>query len=203
MRAVIADLPKHWLAEREHSDAARWDEVWNGEIHMPPVPTVGHQDLKLDLTAYLKRWWAVPKGNRVHPEVNLTTPADEAEWRTNFRIPDAVLLTPDRFHINKGAYLCGAPLVCVEVYSPGDESYEKLEFYGNLGVPEIWIIDRDSKETEVFLLQPDGTYAARPADSDGWVRSPATGIEFWPNLAGKLKLRLNGDPTTEEFIPVT
>ena len=101
MRAVIADLPKHWLEERKHSDAAQWDEMWNGVLHMPPMPNGMHQDFLLDLAIYLKRCWAKPGGNRLRHEVNLTTPEDEAHWTHNYRIPDLVLLTPDRFAIDK------------------------------------------------------------------------------------------------------
>ena len=65
-----------------------------------------------------------------------TTPDDEERWTKNYRIPDLVLLTPDRFHIDKCDYMAGAPLVCVEIFSPDDESYEKLPFYASLGVPD-------------------------------------------------------------------
>jgi Uma2 family endonuclease len=202
MRAVIAEMPKHWLAERATSDAAQWDEIWNGELHMPPMPNRMHQYLERDLMNYVLKRWALPNGNDVTHQVNLTTPIDEPNWRNNYRIPDLVLLTPDRFHIDKGEYMAGAPLVCVEVYSPGDDSYQKLDFYAGLGVPEVWIIARDSRETDLYLLRPDGTYSEQPIGPGGWVCSPATGIELRPTPSGKLAVRMNGDESTEEVIPV-
>jgi Uma2 family endonuclease len=202
MRAVIAGMPKRWLTEHAVSDAAQWDEMWDGELHTPPMPNRMHQNLERDLMTYLMKRWALQNGNRVNQQVNLTTPDDEAEWVKNYRIPDMILLTPDRFDIDKGEYMAGAPLVCVEIYSPCDESYQKLDFYRDLGVPEVWIITRDSKGIDLYVLQTDGKYTEHSSGPDAWVRSPATGVELRPTPAGKLSVRLNGDATTEEVIPV-
>jgi Uma2 family endonuclease len=54
-------------------------------------------------------------------------------WPDNHRIPDLVLLTPARFAIDRNEYFEGAPDVVVEIRSPGDESYEKRDFYAALG----------------------------------------------------------------------
>src|SRR5207249_6606250 len=112
--------------------------------------------------------------------VNITTPADEHRLLWNFRIADIVLLTPDRFHIDKNEYMAGAPLVVVEVRSPGDETYEKFGFYAGLGVPEVWVFDRDTRVPDLYALVPGPKYDPIPAGPDGWVRSPATGVEFRP-----------------------
>lgn len=117
MRAVIAEMPKRWLAEHKASEAAQWDEVWNGVLHMPPMPNRLHQRFNRDLVNYLQARWAKPRGGQVDQEVNLTTPEDERDWINNYRIPDAVLLPPDRFHIDRGPYMAGAPLVVIKVKS--------------------------------------------------------------------------------------
>jgi Uma2 family endonuclease len=200
MRAVIADMPKRWLEERKTSEAAQWDEMWDGVLHMPPMPNRMHQDIGADLLVYLKLHWARPNGCRVNQEVNLTTPEDESTWTLNYRIPDMVLLTPDRFHIDRGEYMAGAPNVVVEIRSPGDESYEKLPFYAALGVPEVWVINRDTKIPEVFALQPGGGYSPRQPDAAGWLRSDL-GIELRQRNPGKLTVRLNGDDGSAEDIP--
>lgn len=203
MRAVIVDIPKHWLAERTNSDAAQWDEMWNGVLHMPPMPNGMHQDLALDLASYLKHHWAKPLGGLVRQEVNLTTPEDEAHWTLNYRIPDIVLLDQARLHIDKNEYMVGAPLVVVEIASKGDETYDKFEFYAKLGVPEVWVIHRDTRVPEVHTLGAGAAYQVQPAGSDGWVRSPAAGIEFRPTGAGKLGIRLVGNAPSAEELPDT
>ncbi len=73
MRAVIADMPPHWLKERKTSGADQWDEVWEGVLHVSPSPTRKHQDLEMQLSHFLRRLWAKPHGNRVNQQVNLTT----------------------------------------------------------------------------------------------------------------------------------
>src|SRR5205085_11983952 len=97
-------------------------------------------------------------------------------WPNDYRIPDLVLLTPERFDINRGEYFEGPPDVVVEIHSPNDETQDKMTFYAALGVPEVWIIDRDSKEPEVYLLKRGGYRKQR--GSGGWVRSLATGVEL-------------------------
>lgn len=196
MQAVIANMPKHWLAEHKNSEAARWDEMWNGVLHLPPMPNRVHQNFARDLLIYLHQWWAEPRGNRVNQEVNLTTPEDEADWTLNFRIPDLVLLTPDRFHIDKIEYMVGAPLVVVEIRSPRDETYEKFPFYAGLGVPEVWVFDRDTRAPEVHSLAAGPAYQQLAAGPDGWLASPAAGVAFRQTQPGTVGVRIGTDDTT-------
>lgn len=199
MKVVMAEILPHWLAERKSSEAAQWDEMWEGVLHMPPMPNEMHQDFEGALAAYLRYRWARPRRAKVFGQINLA-PADEPDWTQNYRVPDLLLLTPDRYGIRKGSHFAGAPLVVVEVYSSGDETYEKLPFYATLGVPEVWIFDRDTKEPEVRVLV-GGAYQIRAADADGWLRSPATEVEFRQTNPGKVWLRIAGDDTTAEELP--
>ncbi|MFA0754332.1 MAG: hypothetical protein IMHGJWDQ_002118 [Candidatus Fervidibacter sp.] len=45
MPAVITDerLVQELLVERPKTGAARWDEVWDGVVHMSPMPSIEHQ----------------------------------------------------------------------------------------------------------------------------------------------------------------
>jgi Uma2 family endonuclease len=197
MRAVIADMPRHWLAERKNSEAARWDEVWEGVLHMPPMPNRLHQRLSRDLQAFLQTEWAAPRGAQVDQEVNLTTPEDELHWTLNFRIPDLVLLTPDRFHIDKTEYMAGPPLVVIEVKSPRDETYDKFPFYAKLGVPEVWVFDRDTRAPELYTLAPGPAYQPIQADPQGWLVSPAAGVAFRHAGGAKVAARVGDGPAAE------
>ena len=129
--------------------------------------------------------------------LNVAAPGD---WPNNYRIPDLVLLTPERFDIDHNEYFEGAPDVVVEIHSPGDESYDKPPFYAELGVPEVWIIHRDSKMPELYRLQ-GAAYERQIADENGWLLSAATGIELRAGQPGKLDMRLAGDETTQEALP--
>ena len=201
MRAVISQMPKHWIEERKNSDAAQWDEMWDGVLHMPPMPNRFHQNIALDLALFLKSHWAKKSGGRVHQEVNLTTPEDEAAWTLNYRIPDLVLLDPPRFRIDKNEYMVGAPLVVVEIASPGDETYDKFPFYAGLGIPEVWVIHRDTRTPEIHLLGSERQYIPAKSDASGWLHSPATGVEFRQTRTGKFWSRIAGDESTAAELP--
>ncbi len=200
MKAVILDMPAHWLAERKRSGAERFDEMWEGVLHMSPSPNPRHQKLNLKLAFYLETHWATPCGGEVIHEINVVHPDDEHDWIHNYRIPDIVLLSPDRLAFEKELYIAGAPLVCIEIRSPKDDSYDKLPFYAHLGVPEVWIIDRDTKRPELHRLC-DGGYSPALADSTGWISSAAISLELKGTPSGKLALRMNRDDATRAEIP--
>jgi hypothetical protein len=134
---------------------------------------------------------------RAYHNINVASPGG---WPNDYRIPDLVLITPPRFGIDRNEYFEGAPDAVVEIRSPGDESIEKLEFYARIAVPEVWIIDRDSKIPQIHILTA-GHYVLQSAGEDGWVLSPATGIELQTCAPGKLALRLAGDEATRQDLP--
>ncbi len=197
MKAVFATIPEYVLEERRRTGADRWDEMWEGTLHMPPAPNRDHQDFEFELQAWLKQVWARPRGCRVHHQINL---AMFGRWPDDYRIPDLLLLTPDRFQIDHNEYFEGAPTVTVEIHSPGDEAYEKLEFYAGLDVPEVWIIDRDTRVLELFMLRGD-EYDRHEATAERWLLSPATGIEFRHVPPNRIALRIAGDDTTRADLP--
>lgn len=199
MRAVICELPPEWLAERQQSEAAQWDEVWHGVLHMPPMPNRVLQDIAADLLVFLKVHWVPQVSGRVHQEVNLTTPQDEPHWTLNYRIPDLVLLLPESFPIDRVEYMAGAPNAVVEIASPGDETLEKLPFYAGLGVPEVWVIDRDTRVMTMYHLDQAHYRAANP-NAEGWLASHL-GLEFRHPGEGQLTIRLAHRPESETAIP--
>lgn len=197
MKAVMPSVPPDILELRRQTGADRWDEMWEGVLHMGPTPNRDHQDLGGSMETYLRIRWARPRKAKVIHELNLASPRG---WPNNYRIPDLMLLTPDRFSVDKNEYFEGAPNVVVEIRSPGDESEEKLPFYLNLGVPEVWMIDRDTKEPSILALA-EGSYQTVPPGPDGWILSRETGIELRKGKAGKLEIRLQGDDATREELP--
>ena len=119
--------------------------------------------------------------------------ASPGGWPDDYRIPDLVLLTPERFQIDRDEYFDGAPTVVVEIRSRGDETIEKLPFYAKIGVPEVWIIDRDTKTPEIHVLRGSPVRSSDPrrgrlAHQPGHGRSVAQGAEEetreygWPTI---------------------
>lgn len=198
-KAVMADVPAWLLEQRRRTGADKWDEMWEGVLHMPPMPTPEHQDFEWELETWLRQKWARTSACKVFHNVNV---ASIDGWPNNYRIPDLIILSADRLHIRRKEYFEGAPLVAVEIRSPRDESYEKLEFYAQLGVPEVCIIDRDTRTPEVYQLQADALeYRQVAPDDDGWVRSAATGILMKATEAAFLAIMVEGDEATLSELP--
>ena len=76
-----------------------------------------------------------------------------ADWMDNFRGPDVVLYLPENPAINYGSHWQGGPDFLVEIISPGDLAWDKLEFYAKVGTREVLIVDRDPWALELYHLQ--------------------------------------------------
>ena len=179
---------------------AQRDEVWEGVLHTSPEPNYAHQDFEGSLEFWLRNHWGRPRRAKVLHRINLALPGAGSSWVDNYRIPDLVLLTRDRFSINCDSHFEGGPEVVIEIRSPNDESEEKLPFYAQLGILEVWIIDRDTKSIDLHVLTGD-SYVDQAAEHDGWHRSPFTGIEMRTGQSGKFAIRLRGDDATREELP--
>lgn len=197
MNRVVASIPEAWLEDRKRTGADQYDEMWEGVLHMPPMPNRFHQELERDLIVYLCNRWVPFSGGRVYHQINL---ASIGGWPRNYRIPDLVLLLPQRFAIDRNEYFEGAPDIVVEIHSPDDETYEKLPFYAKLGVPEVWVFHRDTKKPEVHLRRR-GRYQLQRPDADGWLRSPVIGLEMKAARGSKLAVRMGKDDATRQLLP--
>jgi Uma2 family endonuclease len=148
------------------------------------------------MEAWLRHFWVPMSGGKAHHQINV---ASVGGWPNDYRIPDLVLLTPDRFHIDKHEYYEGAPTVVVEIRSPEDETYDKFDFYARVHVPEIWVIERDSREPEIHTLG-GSEYRKLEYSPDGQLQSPTTNISMWADK-GKLAMQSGDDTTTIRFLP--
>ncbi len=197
MQTVLPEVAPEVVAWRRQTGNDKFDEMWEGVWHVAPAPHRSHQDIVMDMYVWRRSRWALPRGNRVHIEVNVASPGG---WPNDYRIPDLVLLAPDRFSIDHDVYFEGAPTAVLEIRSPGDETMEKLPFYAKIGVPEVWVVDRDTKQPELYLLRHD-KYERQLPTADGWLRSAATGIELRAEPGNRLALRLKGDEATRQLLP--
>lgn len=174
----------------------RWDEMWNGVVHVAPSPNAIHQKLVIKLGTYLEVNWAVPNSAEIFVQLNV---ASHGGWPNDYRIPDLVLLHPDRASANKGECIEGPPNVVVDIVSPRDESFQKLSFYQDLEVPETWIIDRDTRSNELFAFDGD-QYIARQPNAEGWIISHEIGVEMKAH-GDMLCIRVVGKPDSTSMLP--
>ena len=198
MKIVAAEAPPGLVEERRRMGHDRFDEMWEGVLHMNAVPHREHQYLALSLGSWLLQHWNKLPERKVFPERNVSLPG---AWPKDYRIPDLVLTVAERFEYDQGTHIEGPPLVCIEIHSPNDEAYEKLDFYARLGVPEVWIIHRDTKAVELFSLTDSGTYQPVEPSSDGWLKSRASSIDLMATERETLAIRLAGDDASRADLP--
>ena len=60
MKAVIPEVPEHVLAERRRTGADRWDEMWEGVLHMAAAPNRRHMRFQVQLHNWLETHWGQP-----------------------------------------------------------------------------------------------------------------------------------------------
>lgn len=137
MRTLVLDPPPPALVElldqRRRAGADRRDEVWEGVLHMGPPPSYEHERL-LSVLIRLLGPYADDAGLELTGGVGLGQLDD-------FRVPDLALHRPGA----AGQWQPTAALV-VEIVSPDDQSWEKLDFYAAHLVDEVVIVDPSKRE---------------------------------------------------------
>lgn len=133
------------LLERRHAlGQDLYDEVWEGEYHMAPAPHPFHgildDELAVLLHPFARRGGLVGTG-----PFNLGDPDD-------YRVPDR------GFHRGTPAttFVPTAATV-VEIASPDDETWNKIDFYAAHSVDELLITD-PLKRSVTWLILDDGRY---------------------------------------------
>jgi Uma2 family endonuclease len=158
------------LEERRQLGHDRFDEVWDGVIHMVPFPTTRHACVVTDLSNALDQI-ATRRGLRCFSQGIGIYPAGSPGHR-NYRGPDCVVV--DRKHLSDRGIEGHAALV-VEVISPDDESRKKLSFYAAVGVREVWLVDPAKRSIEVLACDEGIAMTVDP--QDGVVRSRSLAID--------------------------
>ena len=157
VRSVIIDPPSDFLEERRRLGQDIRDEMWDGVVHVVPSPSTWHQYFAHRLGAVLLPL-AVARGLLATHETSVYRPGVDRDWR----VPDLLYAPPE--HASDRGIEWQAALV-IEIRSPGDETYEKLPFYAEVGCREVLVIDRDMCAVELFTLV-DGQLVRTTASVD-------------------------------------
>jgi Uma2 family endonuclease len=157
-----AVIPQSMIAERHRLGLDKKDEMWDGVLHMNEPGSFEHQRTELRLAALL-----LPLADRlgltVLVEAGVFDPA-RADY-SNYRTPDIVVVHPDAAS-ERGVE--GRAELVAEIRSPDDESFQKIRYYGRMGVRELLIIDRDTKDVRQWLNDGAGNLVEEPGPADGW-----------------------------------
>jgi Uma2 family endonuclease len=147
--------------------ADRHDEVWEGVLHMPPAPNEGHTRIGAQL-ARIVGPLADTSGLVITLEFNIGTAGDH-------RIPDLGLHRETGW----GVWASTAALA-IEIVSPGDESWKKLDFYAAHQVDEVLIVDPATRAVHWFALA-GGSY--EPVEGSRVIALTASELVaqiYWP-----------------------
>jgi Uma2 family endonuclease len=135
---ALLDRRRRWGADTH-------DEVWKGVLHVNPAPHGRHAELQAKMIQLIGPA-ADAATLRTVGEFNLGEPDD-------FRVPDAGVLGdgPSRLYYDTA-------LLVVEILSPGDESWQKLDFYAAHHVGELVLVDGDQHTVHWLALADDGSF---------------------------------------------
>ena len=129
------------LERRRRLGQDLFDEVWEGVLHMNPAPSGRHARIEAQLLAILQAP-AAAAGLTVVGQLNL------GEDEHDYRVPDGGL---HRDFADRVFYPTAA--LVIEIVSPGDESWGKLEFYAGRGIEELLIVDPQEKTVSWLGLE--------------------------------------------------
>lgn len=175
MIAVLRDVTEAQIAERRRRGIDRYDEMWEGVLHMSPAPSDEHQRIVTELCAFLLPLVKRLRRGTIRVGINVF---DDATRSDDYRIPDLSFIAAGRESIlaPDGAR-GGGPDTVIEVRSPDDETYEKFPFYAGVGGREIVVLDRDTKKPEAYRLAGSQYLAVAP-DREGWVTAEVLDVRF-------------------------
>ena len=143
---VLGERPKELdelIARRQKLGLDGFDEIWDGEYHMAPMAHSSHGDLDQQI-AVLLDGPARAAGLIGTGAFNLGEPH-------NFRVPDRAL-----HRTRPSAVWVPTTAIVVEIVSPDDESWQKLDHYAAHGVEEMIIVDARPRSVTWLKLDPIG-----------------------------------------------
>lgn len=178
------------IAQRRAQGLDRYDEVWDGVYVMAPLANNEHQRVATKLSAVLERI-----GEELNAEVlcgcNVSDRRDD--WTTNYRCPDNAVYMTNNPAENLSTHWLGGPDFAVEIVSPKDKTWDKLDFYSSVNTRELLIIDRDPWKLSLLRLAGDKLV---PAGASTLAKNAAISSAVLP-LAFQLVPRENEMPLIE------
>lgn len=193
MKALILQVSEEALARRRQTGVDRYDEMWEGVLHMAPAPAYEHQRMVSAIDRFLGSLCDRHVRGTLAPGINVFGEASEGQ---DYRIPDLTFVAAARRGIiAPDGIRGGGPDGVIEIRSPEDETYDKLPFFARLGVREVIVVDRDTKETEIYRLA-GREYVRVSRDRHGWLRSEVLNVRFARTPSSRLVIEDLTDPST-------
>ena len=146
---------------RDMPEGPPYYQLIDGELQMSPSPNREHQGILTNIFGAFVRYLDKKAAGRVYVDVYLTD--------LNVYQPDLVFISKERANILSEQGTEGAPDLVVEILSPRTAKLDrgvKRDIYARTGVPELWIVDPERQQVEVYDLPdnadaPAATYTKR------------------------------------------
>lgn len=173
-KGIIPDTPPEVLSWRARTGADYLDEVWDGFYHVAPEKDDLQQAIEAALECWLMKAWAPRDQGRVFREIRVARPT---QFEVDYRVPSLCLVCDCPSEVLHDGYLTVTPNVVIEVVHPRSFAHEKLDFYAQIGVQEVWLIDEDSRKVDLFGCE--GRRFIPPLCAlESEIVSPVTGIRI-------------------------
>ncbi len=144
-------------------------QVIEGDLVMSPSPNLFHQRIAgriyVQICNYLVKH---PIGEA------FVAPLDVFLSEVNIYQPDVIFVSKQRHSIIGADGIEGGPDLVDEILSSGTAKYDKgskRKIYARTGVKELWLVDPEGKEIQVFDLARDPETAARTVGPKGVLTS--------------------------------
>jgi Uma2 family endonuclease len=184
------DLIREYIQDRRDRGADGVDEVWEGVYIVPPLANVPHQALAAAFTGIFFNAITLEGRGRVLPGANVSD--RRTGWKQKFRAPDVVVVLKESQAIDCETHLMGGPDFLTEIQSPGDDTEEKIPFYAQLRVGELLVIQRDTRQLQLYRHDGQGLVLVEPSNFRGgkWLVSAVIPFAFRRRV-------IRGTPLTE------
>src|SRR2546422_6564058 len=138
MKAVIVHVSDEELAHRRLTGIDRFDEMWEGVLHMAPAPSYEHQRIVDEMLVSLRPLCQRQGRGVVSTQLNVF---NEGSATPDYRVPDLTFVAAGHEHVIAPDGVRGrGPDAVIEVRSPEDETYDKLPFFARIGVREVIVV---------------------------------------------------------------
>jgi Uma2 family endonuclease len=184
VRIIDPAAAHDYIHRRQELGLDRLDEIWDGVYVVPPLATNPHQDVIGGLAALFYLGINLEARGRVYPGANVS---DRREgWEGNYRVPDIVVVLNEGRAVDCGTHWMGGPDFLTEVRSPGDDTEGKLPFYGGIGVRELLVVHRDTRELRLYRHDGQQLTEVAPSEHRGgrWLVSQVIPFAFRREATG-------------------
>ncbi len=162
LNELVTVTPADWVPGPQQGDwtykayAALTDdgecyEIVQGVLVTSPSPEDIHQDVLLEIAAYLREQIKLTHLGRV-----FAAPFDVVLSPEDVFQPDVLVVLNEHLDRVQRKCVMGAPDLVVEIISPSSKLYDRVNkhmAYEQAGIPEYWLVDPRKQSIELFALK--------------------------------------------------